>query len=641
MFSYAYDFTPDVEVTSIDEGYLDLSGNRKNPLTIARTLKDAIHQSLKITVSEGLGSNKLISQIASKLNKPAAFTEVPAGHEEPFLHPLPNRWLPGVGPVMSGRLNAAGLARIGQISATPTDLLELIVGSAAPVLREHAQGRDDRPVIPAKPAAKSYGQQETFLQDQTNESFIEATLRSMADRLMSKVRADGKSVRTVTVKVRYNDMDEDQCSESLLEPTDLETTLYTRISLLLRKAWRRRVSLRLVSLKFSNIYDGGARWNLPLDRPSQQTEARRRLAGVIDELRRDRGYQVVLRGHDFLLRESSPPQARPSTSTSNSNPTSPTARSRPTHSRSIASPNSNSNSSSSTSASSATVASSVKSPESRSPRDSALPLSTSLVRPSTVRPVRTLNPRLKTVPLGVRSHYSFLNSTLSPEAIVQQAVEQQLPVVGLCDQGSLHGAVSFVQAAQKAGIQPVLGAELVQDHQTFWIYVASAAGHARLCRMLSQIPRPGLRPKTSPDPRHSNLSLSHSFFGLEDPQQTEGLLCVSADPRLARWFPGRFYHAIRSPEDLRHLPSTSLPKIVAPAIHYGTSRDRWKYDILQSIRTLTLLRQPHPEKNLEGDFHFPSSAEFQEQFQSIPEALIHTQELAERCRDFRFPLAPP
>src|SRR5512147_618667 len=71
MFSYAYDFTPDVEVTSIDEGYFDLTAVPKNPVEVALTIRRAIQQALKITVSEGLGSNKLVSQIACKLHKPA------------------------------------------------------------------------------------------------------------------------------------------------------------------------------------------------------------------------------------------------------------------------------------------------------------------------------------------------------------------------------------------------------------------------------------------------------------------------------------------------------------------------------------------------------------------------------------------
>src|SRR5689334_1905075 len=112
MFGYCYDFTPEVEETSIDECYFDLSGARKPPVEIAQVIRNAIVQRLKITVSEGLGSNKLVSAIASKLIKPAGFTQVPPGGEAAFLHPLANHWLPGVGPKTSARLNAAGLARI-------------------------------------------------------------------------------------------------------------------------------------------------------------------------------------------------------------------------------------------------------------------------------------------------------------------------------------------------------------------------------------------------------------------------------------------------------------------------------------------------------------------------------------------------
>src|SRR5437660_8482588 len=119
MFSYAYDFTPDVEIGSIDEGYFDLTGARKPAVTIAETIRRAIRQSLKLSISEGIGTNKLISQIASKLKKPAAFQFVPTGNEAQFLSPLANQWLPGIGPKTSGQLNAAGLALIGQIAGTP------------------------------------------------------------------------------------------------------------------------------------------------------------------------------------------------------------------------------------------------------------------------------------------------------------------------------------------------------------------------------------------------------------------------------------------------------------------------------------------------------------------------------------------
>jgi nucleotidyltransferase/DNA polymerase involved in DNA repair len=220
MFNFAYDFTPDVERTSIDEGYFDLSANRSKPASeIALKISGAIRQKLNITVSQGLGSNKLISQIASKLNKPAAFQAVIEGQEKQFLHPLPNRWLPGIGPKASLRLNAAGLPDIGQIAAMPVDLLALIMGNQAPVLRQFANGIDERPLLPASEPQKSYSKQETFSEDVTDEEYVEAVLRRMADHLFADVRTENRSVRTLTVKVRYNDRDENQRAESLREPT--------------------------------------------------------------------------------------------------------------------------------------------------------------------------------------------------------------------------------------------------------------------------------------------------------------------------------------------------------------------------------------------------------------------------------------
>src|SRR4029077_390363 len=138
MFGYCYDFTPDVEKTSIDEGYFDLTATAKPPVQIALTIRKAISQRLKITVSEGIGTNKLVSAVASKLMKPAAFHEVPPGGEASFLQPLPNKWLPGIGPKTSIRLNAAGLAAVHHVASTPLSMLELLLGNQAAIIRQFA-----------------------------------------------------------------------------------------------------------------------------------------------------------------------------------------------------------------------------------------------------------------------------------------------------------------------------------------------------------------------------------------------------------------------------------------------------------------------------------------------------------------------
>jgi DNA polymerase-3 subunit alpha len=567
MFSYAYDFTPDVERTSIDEGYFDLTANHKKPaVEIALIISKAIRQSLKITVSEGVASNKLISQIASKLHKPAAFESVPAGQEKQFIQPLPNRWLPGIGPKTSARLNAAGLAQIRHVAATPVEMLELVLGRQAVTVRQFAHGIDERPLVPAREPQKSFSQQETFAGDLTDEEYIAATLRRMADDLFAKVRAEQRTIRTLTVTVRYNDRAEDQVSESLLEPTDLETEVYVRLQTMLKKAWKRRVSLRLVSLKLSNLYDGRFRSDLPLTVPMQRLDAQSRLAAVVDELRQSHGRSVNLRGHDFRLL--SPPT------------------------------------------------------EAIAARSSPLPVR---------RPTRSATPELTTyVPLRTHSHYSFLDSTLSPQAIVNLAKQHGMPAVALTDTGNLHGAVEFVQAAQQAKIKPILGVELAVADKALLLYVESARGYANLCRLLSQ---------------HAERTDKHADEASVAGQQrrpyrldelagfSEGLIAVSPDERLADIFRGRFYRMVTA-EKLG--PSA----VACPAIHYAAPGDRQKYDIVQSIRTLTLLREEHPEKRANGRLHFRLPAEMSSACKDHPNWIHHTLEIAERC-NFELPFGKP
>jgi DNA-directed DNA polymerase III PolC len=566
MFSYAYDFTPDVEIGSIDEGYFDLTGTRQPPLEVARTIRDAIRQALKISVSEGIGANKLVSQVASKLHKPAAFLAVPPGQEILFLHPLRNLWLPGIGPQTARRLNAAGLTHIRHIAATPPDLLSLLVGRAAPQLRDFANGIDDRPVVAASAPAKSYGKQETFDADTIDEPRVEAHLRRMADRLMTRVRADGHSVRTLTVKVRYNDMAEDQAGESLDEPTDLETDVYGRLGSLLRKAWRRRVSLRMVALRFSNLYSGSFGVELPLERRAQRHDAERRLAEIIADLRKAHGTYVIMRGHDLVLRDC--PAAAP--------------------------------------------------PEPAGHRPPA-PDSPRLIRRSSAAPFRF------PVPLSVHSYYSFLDSTLSIAALVELARQHELPALALTDQANLHGAVEFIQTARAAGIKPILGAEIPIGGRPLRLYVENATGYANLCRLLTM----------------GNFEIQNSKFEIP----LEGLVAVGSDPALARWFPGRFYLGISGPEEgERFSLGPDLPRVFCQPVRYAAPADRWKFDIVQSIRTRTLLGQAHPEKRGAGPYDFPSpasvSTELRDWLKRHPDLGTHSFEIAERCV-FEMPFGKP
>ncbi|MCI0747264.1 MAG: DNA polymerase III subunit alpha [Verrucomicrobia subdivision 3 bacterium] len=461
------------------------------------------------------------------------------------------------------RLNAAGLAQIRHIAATPLEMLELVLGNQAFSIRQFAHGIDERPLIPAREPQKTFSHQETFGSDLPDEEYVEATLRRMADSLFAKVREEGRSIRTLTVKVRYNDMAEDQVGESLIEPTDLETDVYGRLHSMLRAAWKRRVSLRLVSLKLSNVYDGRFRTELPLEASAQRQDARSRLALVIDELRRSRGQSVILRGHDFRLRDA--------------------------------------------------------------PRESLADAVKQHERPRRSLQIIVRSKAANYVPLRCHSHYSFLDSTLSPTAIVQLAKQHGLPAVALTDTGNLHGVVEFVQAAQSAGVKLIIGAELGVGEHPLLLYALNGTGYFNLCRVLSRHGE-GAAEEESSVATKQRQPLKRSFLSAH----TEGLLAVSSDSTLADCFPGRFYQAVTKREG----------RVACPAVHYATPEDRRRYNILQSIRTLTLLEHEHPEKRHGGRYHFRTPAEMAAGCAEHPEWICATHEIAERC-EFQLPFGKP
>lgn len=506
MFSYAYDHTPVVEVASIDEGYFDLNGNRRRGAReIAEIVRSAIRQTLKISVSEGIASNKLVSAVASKLKKPSCFIEIAQGQEREFLHPLENKWLPGVGPQMGKTLTQAGLARIGQIAEVPPQQLSLFAGKGARQLWEFAQGVDDRPVITEPNAAKSWGEQETFGEDTTDEDWILAKLRSIADRLFAKVRADGKTIRTIEVRVRYNDFEDCRRSESLEEPTDLETESYPLLARLLKKAWERRVSLRLVSVKLSGVYGAIFQTGLPLLDAGVDQAQRRRLSPILDKLNGRYGKGSIMRGHDLFLKNYG--QAKPPG-----------------------------------------------------------PLET---RRNAARVA------VEWAALNCKSAFSFMDSLLKPEAVVKLAKEQGCRAVALTDP-NLHGAVEFFMAAKEAGIKPVIAAEVLVHGKPALAYVKNTTGYKNLCAVLSS-------PTWDVQPDH-----------------LDGLI-------------------------LR--PATWLPEI-----RYADPTERPMFDILQSIRTLSLLDERNPKKR-KGCFHFPYPGEEA----NDPIALRDSLAVAEAC-EFEFDL---
>lgn len=300
MFDRCESLTPLVQRNSIDEGYLDLgpcgcSTGREIEIRV-RGLQARLWNELQIPVSFGLASNKLVAQIASKLRKPQGFVVVAPGTEAEFLAPLPIGKLPGVGAKTEAELTGRhGLRWIGDVLTRSDAELEAIFGRGWREMQRAARGEDDRPVETESDDAKSYSQQETFGRDLADAAEVERTLKGMVDDLLAKVRRDGKRVRTMTLKVRYPDFSQESHGQSLATATDLEAPFYPLVAPLLRAAWRKRRPLRLVSVRFSNVEEGGGQ----LEMFAENDEKRRRLAQVLDRINRAGHGPVVRHGHQL------------------------------------------------------------------------------------------------------------------------------------------------------------------------------------------------------------------------------------------------------------------------------------------------------------------------------------------------------
>jgi DNA polymerase-4 len=296
LFDLCERITPYVERRSIDEGYLDVGpcGFKSSEAVEAalRGLQATIAGELGITVSFGLATNKLIAGIASKLCKPRGFTLVPPGSERAFLAPLKIGRLPGIGSKTEESLNARGIVQVADLFTRSEQELQAVFGGGWRAVLTMARGEDDSPVETEHEDAKSYSQQETFARDIADFTEIERIAKGMIDDLLPKIRADGKRVRTLTVKVRYPDFTHASTAHTLAEAVDLELPFYPWVTALLRTAWTQRRPLRLVSVKLSGVEAPAAQ----LEMFAQNDERRKRLALTLDTLKAQRGSAVVVRG---------------------------------------------------------------------------------------------------------------------------------------------------------------------------------------------------------------------------------------------------------------------------------------------------------------------------------------------------------
>jgi DNA polymerase IV len=202
------DFTPLVERISIDEAFADVAGCTHlfgPPADIASAIRRRVRAELGLPISVGVARTKHLAKIASQVAKPDGLVVVDPDTELNFLHDLPVDLMWGVGPVTRARLAEIGVHTIGQLARMGWSLERLLGRAAGEKLTALAWNRDPRE-IKTHPRARSAGAQSALGRKPAQERVFRPTLRHLADRVATRLRAKCRPGRTVTVRVRFADL---------------------------------------------------------------------------------------------------------------------------------------------------------------------------------------------------------------------------------------------------------------------------------------------------------------------------------------------------------------------------------------------------------------------------------------------------
>jgi DNA polymerase-4 len=283
--------TPMVEQISIDEAFLDFSGDQRPGGDIAALLQTRIAREVGLSTSFGVATNKLVAKIATNVGKPKGLIVVPPGQEAAFLAPLPMAMLWGVGPKTQARLAELGLRTIGDLAAWPAADLEQRFGAWGADLARHARGVDDRPVETER-EAKSISKEITFARDVSDRPTLRRHLMEMCDQVAGALRRQGLVARTVKLKLRWPPFETITRQTTLPQPTDLEDDIFASAFALFEAAWGRGRPVRLIGVGVSGLQSPARQLGL-----FESTEPDRadKLAEAVDKIRAKYGWGAVKR----------------------------------------------------------------------------------------------------------------------------------------------------------------------------------------------------------------------------------------------------------------------------------------------------------------------------------------------------------
>jgi DNA polymerase IV len=253
-------FSPQVEMASIDEAYLDMTGTARlhgPPLKAAHKLHQRMKQDTRLNCSIGIGSSRLIAKVSSAQAKPNGVLWIVPGEEAKFLAPLDVREIPGVGKVMESHLHALGIRKVGDLARLEESELEDRFGKWGLALAGKARGEDAGgwfdTEVGADTGAKSISHEHTYNDDTADPDQLEATLMRLSEMVARRLREANLHARTVQLKLRYKDFTTITRAHTLPSATQLDGEIFEQVRALFRKNWKPGLQVRLLGVHASSF----------------------------------------------------------------------------------------------------------------------------------------------------------------------------------------------------------------------------------------------------------------------------------------------------------------------------------------------------------------------------------------------------
>src|SRR3954453_12798788 len=248
-------FSPQVEMASIDEAYLEMTGTERllgPPLAAAHALHIRVKKETELNCSVGIGTSRLIAKVASDQAKPNGVLWIPSGEETNFLAPLEVRKIPGVGKVMEKNLHDIGIQRVGDLAKLDGEFLEERFGKWGLALAGKSHGFDAGgwfdEEIGADGDPKSISHEHTFNEDTRDEQVLESTLARLSEMVGRRLREHRLHTHTIQLKLRYTDFSTITRAQSLKTLTQLDTEIFNTVRALFQSNWKRGQTIRLLGV---------------------------------------------------------------------------------------------------------------------------------------------------------------------------------------------------------------------------------------------------------------------------------------------------------------------------------------------------------------------------------------------------------